>query len=77
MKRGLTKFLLLIAVALAAAQVHAKAWKDIRIGYEGAYPPFSSMQPDGTPMGFDIDIIHRCARRCTPTARWCRSAGTA
>ncbi|GAB2900100.1 ABC transporter substrate-binding protein [Paraburkholderia jirisanensis] len=58
MKRGMKKFLLLMAFALGAVNVHAKEWKDIRIGYEGAYPPFSSIQPDGTPVGFDIDMIH-------------------
>ncbi len=63
MKRPMMRFLLLVAVLLAAAQAHAKEWKDIRIGYEGAYPPFSSMQPDGTPVGFDIDVIHAlCAQ---------------
>jgi lysine-arginine-ornithine-binding protein len=63
MKRGMKKYLLLMAIALGAINAHAKEWKDIRIGYEGAYPPFSSIQPDGTPVGFDIDMIHAlCAQ---------------
>jgi len=36
--------------------VQAKDWKKIRIGVEGAYPPFSSVTPDGKLVGFDIDI---------------------
>lgn len=63
MKRSIKKALLLLVVALGAMNAHAKEWKNIRIGYEGAYPPFSSIQPDGTPVGFDVDIIHAlCAQ---------------
>lgn len=31
---------------------------DLRVGVEGAYPPFSWKEPDGTLKGFDIDIAH-------------------
>jgi len=63
MKRSIKRILLLLVVALGAMNAHAKEWKNIRIGYEGAYPPFSSIQPDGTPVGFDIDIVHAlCAQ---------------
>lgn len=45
---------LVSACLLGAATVaHADT---IRIGVEGAYPPFSSMAPDGKIIGFDIDI---------------------
>jgi arginine/ornithine transport system substrate-binding protein len=52
---------LLIAVAVvalifAAGTVQAKDWKMVRIGVEGAYPPFSSTTADGKLVGFDIDI---------------------
>ena len=30
--------------------------KDLKIGVEGAYPPFSTTNPDGSVTGFDIDI---------------------
>jgi len=38
--------------------VAAKEWKNIRIGVEGAYPPFSQTEADGTVTGFDIDIAN-------------------
>ena len=36
----------------------AKEWTKIRFGVEGAYPPFSSVSPDGQLQGFDIDIAN-------------------
>lgn len=54
------KRLVLLAVctvcALAAATASAKDWKKVRIGVEGAYPPFSYVTPSGELAGFDIDI---------------------
>ena len=51
----------LIAVAVVAmmilgTSVSANEWNKIRIGVEGAYPPFSNVEKDGTLVGFDIDI---------------------
>lgn len=40
----------------ASGSALAKEWKEVRIGVEGAYPPFSFVQPDGQLAGFDIDI---------------------
>jgi len=61
-------FLLTCAVVLAAASP-ALAQETLRIGVEGAYPPFSFKQPDGTLAGFDIDIAQalcaEMARECT------------
>lgn len=34
----------------------AREWSEVRIGVEGAYPPFSSMTASGELVGFDIDI---------------------
>lgn len=53
------KFLSLIIVlsmVLAAGSVFANEWKKIRVGVEGAYPPFSMVTPDGKLEGFDIDM---------------------
>ena len=48
--------LALIALVFAVGTVQAKDWKKVRIGVEGAYPPFSSTTADGKLVGFDIDI---------------------
>ncbi len=45
-----------LALVLAAGSVQAKDWKKIRVGVEGAYPPFSYVTPEGELAGFDIDI---------------------
>ena len=45
-----------IALVCAAGTVQAKDWKLVRIGVEGAYPPFSYTTADGKLEGFDIDI---------------------
>jgi len=61
----------MVAVALmgSALGTHGKDWTSIRIGVEGAYPPFSSVTTDGKLVGFDIDIAHAlCAQikaKCT------------
>jgi len=44
------------ALLLTAAAAHAEKWDTIRIGVEGAYPPFSSITDSGQLVGFDIDI---------------------
>ncbi|MBW2407316.1 MAG: ABC transporter substrate-binding protein [Deltaproteobacteria bacterium] len=45
-----------IALVFGAGTVQAKEWKTVRIGVEGAYPPFSYTTADGKLEGFDIDI---------------------
>ncbi len=45
-----------VAVMMLGTSVSANEWNKIRIGVEGAYPPFSEVAPDGTLKGFDIDI---------------------
>jgi arginine/ornithine transport system substrate-binding protein len=61
--------LLIAAFALTFNFAQAKEWKQIRIGVEGAYPPFSQTEADGSVTGFDIDIANAlCAEmqaKCT------------
>ncbi|PKF62708.1 nickel transporter [Psychromonas sp. psych-6C06] len=52
------KLSLFMAVLVLSFNVTAKEWKNIRIGVEGAYPPFSQTEADGTVTGFDIDIAN-------------------
>ncbi len=60
--RMLTRRLLVAAAAVGLAATLAgtagaqEEQKEIRIGVEGAYPPFSSVTPEGELQGFDIDI---------------------
>lgn len=49
-------FKTLITMAVAWVLAAPVAAADLRIGVEGAYPPFSSVDADGNLTGFDIDI---------------------
>ncbi|MFG6449229.1 ABC transporter substrate-binding protein [Roseateles sp. BYS180W] len=52
---------LALAMAISAfSTAHAQSpeWKKIRIGVEGAYPPFSEVGPDGKLKGFEIDLAN-------------------
>jgi arginine/ornithine transport system substrate-binding protein len=56
--RRLALAALLLAPSLASVQAAGK----LRIGVEGAYPPFSEVAPDGSLRGFEIDLArHWCA----------------
>jgi arginine/ornithine transport system substrate-binding protein len=55
MKRMLAVLSICVFFA-ASGSAFAKDWKKVRIGVEGAYPPFSFVKPDGELAGFDIDI---------------------
>jgi arginine/ornithine transport system substrate-binding protein len=55
MKKILTVAVTAAALVLAGT-AGAKDWKKVRIGVEGAYPPFSSVTTSGQLVGFDIDI---------------------
>ena len=57
MKKWIVSAITVLTLAFAMG-VQAKDWKKIRIGVEGAYPPFSSVTSDGKLVGFDIDIAN-------------------
>lgn len=65
----LAKLTLAVAAAALAMGISlAQAAEPLRIGVEGAYPPFSWKEADGTLKGFDIDIAmalcDRMGREC-------------
>ncbi|MEO3387416.1 ABC transporter substrate-binding protein [Mesorhizobium sp. CAU 1741] len=46
------------AAAIALTMGAAQAQEKLRIGTEGAYPPFNNLTADGQLVGFDIDIAN-------------------
>src|SRR5579862_2649116 len=61
---------LLPSIVLAAATVFclgpssdAKDWSHVRIGVEGAFPPWNMIGADGKLAGFDIDLSQDLCRR--------------
>ena len=68
MKR-FTTALAAAALAVAAGTASVSAGEELRIGVEGAYPPFSWKEADGSLKGFDIDITfalcEKMGRECT------------
>lgn len=58
MKKFYSVILIILVFAVMADTSSAKEWKTLRVGVEGAYPPFSWTKPDGKLAGFDIDISY-------------------
>jgi lysine-arginine-ornithine-binding protein len=55
MKKLFTAVIAMAAFGLVAGSASAQT---VRIGTEGAYPPFNSIDSDGNLIGFDIDIAN-------------------
>jgi lysine-arginine-ornithine-binding protein len=56
MKKLATGLMAAAALALLATGVHAQEKRQVKIGTEGAYPPFNSIDANGELVGFDVDI---------------------
>ena len=67
MKRWLTTMALATTVAVFAPLAAAQAPAVLKIGVEGAYPPFSEIGTDGKLKGFDIDIANAMCERLKMT----------
>ncbi len=53
----------MIVALLLAVSSTARAEAVLRIGFEGAYPPFNEIGPTGKPAGFDIDVAEALCRQ--------------
>ncbi len=58
MRRLATGLMAAAVLAMLATGVHAQDKRKVKIGTEGAYPPFNSIDPNGKLVGFDIDIAN-------------------
>ncbi|MEW9308042.1 transporter substrate-binding domain-containing protein [Labrys neptuniae] len=62
-----------LALMASMGMAHAKDWSTIKIGTEGAYPPFNSLTPSGEIVGFDVDIAkavcEKLKAKCTVVAQ--------
>ncbi len=57
-------------LALAPGLVQAKEWKKVVIATEGAYAPYNMHAPDGTLIGFEIDLAKNLCERAKVTCEF-------
>ncbi|MGF6439701.1 ABC transporter substrate-binding protein [Paraburkholderia youngii] len=68
MKRSTVMLALVASVFMATA--HAQGSDVIRMGVEGAFPPFNEMGTDGQPHGFDVDIGNALCVQLKTKCEW-------
>ncbi|MBL8597083.1 MAG: transporter substrate-binding domain-containing protein [Devosia sp.] len=64
------KHLILAAAALLALSAGAQAQDTVRLGSEGAYPPYNYVDEAGKLGGFDIDVGNEICKRAGLTCEW-------
>ena len=64
------RLLMLTASALALLAVPGVAQEKLRLGTEGAYPPFNFATPEGKLAGFDIEIGDSLCAEMKVTCEW-------
>ena len=64
------KKLIVAAAALLALTVGAQAQDTVRLGSEGAYPPYNFVDEAGKLGGFDIDVGNEICKRASLTCEW-------
>jgi lysine-arginine-ornithine-binding protein len=55
--------ILVAAMAFCGGPTHAKEWTHVRLGVEGAFPPWNMIGADGKLAGFDIDLTAELCKR--------------
>lgn len=66
-----TCFVLTCLVAgLSTGTAAAKDWTEVRIGFEGDYPPFNSINANNKLVGFDVDIAKALCAEMGVTCRY-------
>lgn len=71
--KGFAKFFaaaMLTALSATGALAQAKEWKEIRIGTEGAYPPFNNLNAKKELEGFEIDYGNLLCERMKVKCTW-------
>jgi polar amino acid transport system substrate-binding protein len=68
--RILTRIALASAAALAISMGAASAQEVLKLGTEGAYPPFNNLTADGKIEGFDIDIGNALCEQMKVKCEW-------
>lgn len=63
----------LVAAAFLAGPVQADEWTHVRMGTEGAYPPFNNINEDGELVGFDVEIGNALCDAMNVTCEWVTS----
>lgn len=62
-RKNLLLFGLAVVLSTAAIAAEAKDWTHVKVGIEGAFPPWNMMDSSGKLAGFDVDLINDlCAR---------------
>ncbi|WP_342359557.1 transporter substrate-binding domain-containing protein [Terrarubrum flagellatum] len=62
-KKSIVSILAAFALAISYGAVAAKEWKTVKIGVEGAFPPWNMIGPDGKLAGYDIDLSADLCKR--------------
>jgi len=65
----MNKFAIVVAAALLVSG-QAMAADKIRMGTEGAYPPFNQIDPDGKVSGFDVEIGNALCQEMKVECEW-------
>jgi arginine/ornithine transport system substrate-binding protein len=53
----------LLAALVVAVPAAARDWPRVKIGVDGAYPPFSRTEADGRPAGYDVDVARAVCQK--------------